>query len=561
MNDFGEVHSMLHNKPLPSSITKNILFADGDIENRIFVVMPVDATMQEKLAIGMYADPLKPIYKTVEDEEFNRLKTHLHQSTNYNETEAEELFNELFELAVSEKASDIHIFSYPNDPHILLRINGELERIQLSKKFTSERLIRLSRAILGSMTGNSSSNKNSFQPALTQNATVEEKKSVEGNRYRLRYQDAELDGDESCIHVTMRLLDLDRDFSNGSLCDLGYEQDQQDLVYEVMMKGGGGIIVVVGATGDGKTTTAATMLGKIATDHQGRKMIITVEDPVEFKIPGVHHTQVQPLGEEKAEKAWERHLSAMMRRDPDFILQGEMRSEMTAKSAAHAALTGHTTMVTLHGNSAFDAFTRMNELGIESSLLSSEGFVKGVIFQRLLPKICPDCSHRISAESDPSEGIRFLIDHNIASRSLMNRLITSYGGFISNIRFRNIEGCPSCRKGLVGRVAVAETLYLDSEVRKYIAEGKIDQARKQWMDQKMSSPILDSEKSIESQYPQHCVGFSAFDHAIKKMLYGLVSPIDVEDKLGVISKSEILSDHTFTGDEVARMTGACERKD
>lgn len=548
----------LEGKEMPPELkTVDLLFGQNGNPQKIKVAHHDALSPQLKYSIRDYARPKTVVYEQVSKIELDNFKRKISKPSS-EVTNTEEWWLRLFNRAAREGASDIHMITYEEDPHVLFRVNGELERVIFDHEVTSEQLVAVARTIYMSMTGGTASNKNTYLPALTQSATLQDTFDDVGRRYRLRYQDAVLNADEKSVHVTLRLLDLDKDFSKGSLKALGYESDQEALVYDVMLKGGGGLVILVGATGDGKTTSAANILGRLATVHNGKKMIITAEDPVEFKIKGVNHTQVDPQrtqsGEtETTEQAWERHLSALMRRDPDFILQGEMRSPTTAKSAAHSALTGHTTLVTLHGNSAFDAFVRMNELGLPHTLLGTEGFIKGIIFQRLLPVLCPHCS--IPMKEHTKDNFKSLIDQGHASESLIKRLVTSFGKHALNVRFRNHDGCDHCRNGIVGREAAAEVLKLDASMCQEIAKGKVDKAREMWKSQRDKAPMIDSDEDLDAYYNQHCVGFTAFDHAVKKMLHGKISPVDVEDRLDVISQGAVMADQTFSGGEVGRLLG------
>lgn len=543
-----QVSQQYESKPTPAQLPDNVFFGRHAGDPSIYVLSHTKLNMMVRLAIDNYLKPHKPLYHLLEESDVERIKTRIsEESTEVSPTDAESMFDELFEIAVEAGASDIHIFTYKDDPHIQLRINGELERIKLSQGMTHQGLKRLCMSIYQSKTGNTGSTKNSYSPNKTQSATVQEKISLSNKRNRLRYQDAELDGDEESIHVTMRLIDLDKNFTELELTDLGYEHDQQVLIQDVMLKGGGGLFILVGATGDGKTTTAATVLGKLVKEHDGRKNIVTVEDPVEFRIPGVRHTQVSAVDSETLQQAWVRHLSAMMRRDPDFILQGEMRTPETAHSACEAALTGHTTLVTLHGNSTFDAFSRLTELGIPLSLLGTSGFLKGIVFQRLMPVLCDKCSIEYAPDLDK---------RGVCSPGLMSRIKMACSSQKHNLRFRNYEGCHHCRKGLKGRTACVEPLRMDHEVRKQIASGQIDAARVEWLSKRGEGAVFDASKSINENYTQHCVGFTAFDHAFKKMLLGMISPVDVEDKLEILTHNIISGDNQIIGEEVQMMTGS-----
>lgn len=545
-----------------------------DHDGNLYVLSSKPVTFAEELRLQESLSKWRPnvdvSIQTVTEHEISVVKASKRVPA-VSDTECDQLLSELLNKAVELKASDIHLYSYRDDPHIQLRINGECERITLSKTLDQEGIRALCRAIYSANTGNSGSTLNGFQPSKTQSATVTERRGVDGHRYALRYQDAELEGDENTVHVTMRVLELDKDFSSMTLMDLGYESDQDAIIFDLMLKGVGGLVLVVGATGDGKTTTCATALGRLAKETNGRKTIITVEDPVEYRIPGVHHTQVRPEkfndgkeGErlESTDEAWERHLAALMRRAPDIILQGEMRTPTTAKSAAHGALSGHKTVVTLHGNGVFDAFTRMIELKLPPTLLGSKGFISGVIFQRLMPSLCPHCSHKMSGFRSSRGDYNALVAAGLASDRLVRRLVQDYSAFLDRVRFRNPDGCDHCRLGLKGRIAVAETLVLDDHQRRLIANGNIDEARAQWISQRNADTRTppDCDRTLEQNYPVgcHAVGFTAFDHAIKKMLYGLISPVDVEDKFGPISQCSVLMDSVIGGDEITALTGMSE---
>ncbi|WP_299194664.1 ATPase, T2SS/T4P/T4SS family [uncultured Amphritea sp.] len=543
-----QVSNQFMSKPMPAQVPGEVFFGHQAGDSSVYVLSQKKLDMMAKLALENYLRPHKAAFHLVGESDVERIKNRIStDKAEVSNTDAESMFDELFDIAVNAGASDIHIFTYKDDPHIQLRINGELERVRLSEGMTHLGLKRLCMSIYQSKTGNTASSKNSYSPTKTQSATVQEKISSCNKRNRLRYQDAELDGDEDSIHVTMRLIDLDKNFTEMELTDLGYEKDQRDLIQDVMLKGGGGLFILVGATGDGKTTTAATILGKLVKEHGGRKNIVTVEDPVEFRIPGVRHTQVTAVDGETTQEAWVRHLAAMMRRDPDYILQGEMRTPDTAHSACEAALTGHTTLVTLHGNSTFDAFSRLVELGVPLSLLGTSGFLKGIVYQRLMPVLCDKCSIKYAPD---------LAQRGMCSPGLMSRINIACSSLKHNLRFRNYEGCEHCRKGLKGRTACIEPLRMDHEVRKQIAEGKIDSARVEWLSKRGEGSVFDAEKTISENYPQHCVGFTAFDHAFKKMLMGMISPVDVEDKLEILTHNMIASDNQIIGEEVRMMTGS-----
>jgi type II secretory ATPase GspE/PulE/Tfp pilus assembly ATPase PilB-like protein len=555
--------NLIRETPLPSDLEGGkVVFGTTGDEGSIYVFHSTELTVSEKFKVRQYCKPYNYgniQFKKCETDELNELSSFdTANSTQLDSTSAEDMFDVMFKAAAAMGASDIHIYSDKRNPRILFRINGELEKYNPTEFLVSAvGLNGLISCVYKSKTDNTSSNKGGHEPAKTQTASVNELWADDGDEYRLRYQDALLNGEKENVHVTLRLLNLDKNFENTTLIDLGYELDQQQMIHDAMVKGSGGLIIIVGATGGGKTTSAATILGKIAKDTAGSKHIVTVESPVEFQVPGVNHTQVQKVDKETEEEAWERHLKALLRRDPDFILQGEMRNESEAKNAVHSALTGHVTMVTLHGNSAFDALHRCKEMGISWSLLSAAGFLKGVIYQTLLPKLCQNCSVRYQDYEDKGE-VAKLVSEGYISNMALGRLTEGYGTFLENVRFRNRDGCKYCHKGVSGRTAVVEILLPDFTIREHIAKGETDKAMQKWIEARGISSVMNSELPLENHYHQHSVGFTAFNHGIKKMLYGEVSPIDVEDKLELLSFSEVLSDGTIMGNEVGTVMGKTE---
>ena len=552
----GNVSWEFKGRPLPDSLkVYNLAFAEEkDHEVDVFHVEPLDMSAKVKLATYIGGEA-KITYKKLDKSEFTSFSSNTDDDDH---TDVEQLWDKIFNDAVAQNASDIHIFSSPSDARILFRIWGSTVTYESDTVISPQMTKRLIRSIYSSLTGDTGSNKNSFSPIRTQSATVLTQKTSDGKRFRLRYQDALLDGDDNNIHATLRLLEQDKDL-NFDLTRLGFELDQQEIAYNSLM-GIGGITIIAGATGDGKTTTAATMLAKIAEKYKGSKNIITIEDPVEFKIPGVNHTQVQQIKKENdqlelVEEAWERHLAALLRRDPDIVLQGEMRTKATAACAVNTALTGHATMVTVHANSTFDALIRCGELGIPNSLLGAPNFIKAIIFQRLIPVVCQHCSAKYAEYKDNETD---LIDKGYTTQPVLNRLKRAYEGFLDMVRFRNHKGCPKCLNGISGQEAAVEVLKMDSEIRQKVAVGNYESAKKDWIGARGVSQVMDFEESLDSYYKQHSVGFTAFDHAIKKMLHGKFSPEDVEDKLQPISEGKIMSDGTLSGHEVNELTGQGE---
>jgi type II secretory ATPase GspE/PulE/Tfp pilus assembly ATPase PilB-like protein len=204
-----------------------------------------------------------------------------------------------------------------------------------------------------------------------------------------------------------------------------------------------GMILVTGPTGSGKTTTLYAALERI---NSPEKKIITIEDPVEYRLAGVTQMQVKPtIG-----LTFARGLRHIVRQDPDVVLVGEIRDRETAEIAVHAALTGHLVFSTLHTNDAAGAITRLLEMGIEDFLLASA--VMGVQAQRLVRLICPECRVPLPPEDVPPE-IRAAFYGTMPE--------TLYIG----------QGCPACAEtGYQGRSGIYELLLVDEPIRQLILQ-------------------------------------------------------------------------------------------
>ncbi|HZK81946.1 MAG TPA: GspE/PulE family protein, partial [Humisphaera sp.] len=203
-----------------------------------------------------------------------------------------------------------------------------------------------------------------------------------------------------------------------------------------------GLILVTGPTGSGKTTTLYAALQEI-NSHE--KNIITLEDPIEYRLAGISQTQVS----DKKGMTFASGLRSVLRQDPDIIMIGEIRDHETAVMAIQSALTGHLVFSTLHTNDAASAVARLLDLGIEPYLLASS--LIGVLAQRLLRRICPECG-----ASAPADDIARLLPDAQAVNTTSVVVAT---------------GCPACRQtGYRGRLGIFELLLVDEAIRRHIQE-------------------------------------------------------------------------------------------
>lgn len=268
--------------------------------------------------------------------------------------------------------------------------------------------------------------------------------------------------------VVMRL--LDKSTVRMSLSDLGMSADRL-RIFSDMIKAPNGIILVTGPTGSGKTTTLYAALTAINNVDIN---IITVEDPIEYRIPGIGQVQVNP----KIDLTFASGLRSIVRQDPDVILIGEIRDFETAEIAIQSALTGHLVFSTVHTNDAASTITRLRDMGVESFLIASA--VNAILAQRLVRIICPSCKETYTP--DPVELERIGLTHDIIG----NREI-----------FRG-KGCEECHQtGYQGRCGIHEFLVVDDAVKSMILKTSDSSELKQYVRaQGMKSLVQDGAEKV-----------------------------------------------------------------
>jgi general secretion pathway protein E len=338
------------------------------------------------------------------------------------------LVNTLLFRAVKQKASDIHVEPFERELLIRFRINGILYDIMRPPK-------RAQNAIISRV---------KIMSALN----IAEKRLPQDGRIRIKIAGKDVDIRVSTIptshgeSVVMRLLDTSSVLL--ALETLGLVGTNLDVVKSLINRKNG-IVLVTGPTGSGKTTTLYSCLSKL-NSHELK--IITVEDPVEYQLPGVNQMQVNP----RIELTFASGLRAFLRQDPDVIMVGEIRDKETAEIAIQASLTGHLVFSTLHTNDACSSITRLVDMGVEPFLVSSS--VVGILAQRLVRTVCRDCARRYT----PDE--KELAEIGLTLEDLKGRQI-----------FRPI-GCPNCMEtGYSGRTGIHEILMVTDEVRAELMKG------------------------------------------------------------------------------------------
>ena len=331
------------------------------------------------------------------------------------------LVNSIVKHAVKAKASDIHIEPFENKVRVRFRIDGELQEIMSPAKSTHSAIITRIK-IMGKM--------NIAERRIPQDGRVET--PIDGREVDLRISVLPTVFGEK---IVIRL--LDRSSFLLSKAQLGFT-DINLSRFDGILKNPNGIILVTGPTGSGKTTTLYTVLREF---NSISKNIITVEDPVEYKLEGINQVQVNT----KSGLTFAQGLRAILRQDPDIIMIGEIRDAETAQIAVRAAITGHVVISTMHTNDATSTVARLLDMGIEPYLITSS--VVGVVNQRLIRKICDNCKTKY-----------------IASESEKKIL-----GVNDNITLLKGNGCSKCyNTGYRGRTGIHEIMNMTKEVKALI---------------------------------------------------------------------------------------------
>jgi general secretion pathway protein E len=276
------------------------------------------------------------------------------------------MLNALLTQAARDGASDIHIEPFERNSSVRFRVDGTLrEVVQAHRALHAALISRLK---------------------IMADLDISEKRLPQDGRISLRIGTRAVDVRVSTLpsahgeRAVLRLLDKSQD--QRSLEAVGMQGDVLQR-FESLIAQPHGIILVTGPTGSGKSTTLYASLGRL---DAARQNIMTVEDPIEYELPGVGQTQVNP----KIDLTFAKALRAILRQDPDVIMIGEIRDFETAQIAIQASLTGHLVLATLHTNDSASAVTRLIDMGVEPFLLSSS--LRGVLAQRLVRKTCRSCA-------------------------------------------------------------------------------------------------------------------------------------------------------------------------
>ncbi len=340
------------------------------------------------------------------------------------------LINAILSQAVREQASDIHIETFEDRLSVRYRIDGVLTEVLSPKRMLAPLLVSRLKVMA--------------------RLDIAEKRVPQDGRITVKIAGHSVDIRMSTIpsahgeRVVLRLLDT-------AAGQLQLEQlamnDQVLTAYRKYLHSPHGIILVTGPTGSGKTTTLYAGLSQI---NETTRNILTIEDPIEYMLPGIGQTQVNT----KVDMTFARGLRAILRQDPDVVMVGEIRDLETAEIAVQASLTGHLVLSTLHTNTAIGAITRLKDMGVETFLLSSS--LLAVMSQRLVRLLCRGC--REAYQAGPAE------------RDILGL------GDAEAVTLYRARGCDRCNySGFRGRTGIYELIEIDDAMRGMIYAGASEQ--------------------------------------------------------------------------------------
>jgi general secretion pathway protein E len=340
------------------------------------------------------------------------------------------LINAILSQAVKEQASDIHIETFEERLSVRYRVDGVLNEVLSPKRMLAPLLVSRLKVMA--------------------KLDIAEKRVPQDGRISVRIAGHGIDIRMSTIpsaygeRVVLRL--LDKQAGQLNLNELRMNE-QVSLAYRSALASPHGIILVTGPTGSGKTTTLYAGLSSI---NETSRNILTIEDPVEYMLPGVGQTQVNP----KVDMTFARGLRAILRQDPDIVMVGEIRDLETAEIAVQASLTGHLVLSTLHTNTAIGAVTRLQDMGVEPFLLSSS--LLAVMAQRLVRLLCLECRESYRPTDVECERL---------------------GITDPNVHLYRAAGCEHCNfTGYRGRTGIYELIEIGEDLREAIHTGEGEQA-------------------------------------------------------------------------------------
>lgn len=340
------------------------------------------------------------------------------------EKNIDKFVRELFATAIEKRASDIHIEPFETSCKIRLRVDGLLNELIKIGRADYEKLVTKIKLMSG--------------------MDISEKRRPQDSNLKVDYFE-DIDFRVSSLNtvngekLVLRILSMDEFRKTSTL--LGFS-DNSIMKLDEVLRNRDGMIIFSGPTGSGKSTSLYSLLNKLNT---GSENIVTVEDPVEYKIPGINQVSVN----EKIGLDFSKILRSILRQDPDIIMIGEVRDNETAQIAIRAAITGHLVLTTLHTKDAISSIVRLRDLGIEDYLIRSA--LSLLASQRLVRKLC---SCKVKSKMTDKE----------------YEFVSHFRSIPRNYEIYRPKGCDRCNNGYLGREAVEEVIVIDREFREILRD-------------------------------------------------------------------------------------------
>ncbi len=416
--------------------TAIIEFLEKKTGKKIILTLADPSEIKKSIDLS-YAHGLSPEVKEALKEFKEEKKTEMTEvkATTIHEAPIAKIVSTILEFSVKSRASDIHIEPLETKTQVRYRIDGMLhEKLSLPKSIHDALVSRIK---------------------ILSELKIDEKRVPQDGRFSFKIGDEEVDLRVSTLptvhgeKVVMRL--LKKTGGIPSLIDLGLRGPQLKDLEEAINKPYG-IILVTGPTGSGKTTTLYSVLSKL---NKPTVNIVTLEDPVEYQIPGINQVQINPA----AGLTFATGLRAFLRQDPNIILVGEIRDRETTQLAIQAALTGHLVFSTLHTNDSATAIPRLIDLGGEPFLIAS--VLNAVVAQRICRRVCGGCKITYEPSLEIQENIKKILGGLLPKPYLEGKQLLLAKG----------EGCSECNNtGYLGRIAIFEILKVTPAINKMILQ-------------------------------------------------------------------------------------------
>lgn len=443
----------------------------------------------------------------------------------------EEEFSRLMEIAYEAKATDVHFFRRKESCQIRFRVYGELVDYEEWHIDRADEMLSVAFSSQGEGGKDShwkkeQSQRRRIQIPISNYVTLD-----------CRYEHAP--GDAGSYHAVIRLMPNDkREVTKViDLESLGFTSGQAKLLRTGVMKASGAVLIA-GPTGSGKSTTMAALIKWLHHVNNGKLNILTVESPIERELPAFQVTVSED--EDGQRDNFAEAIKSTLRRDPDFLMVGEIRDPASAAALVNGVQTGHPVLTTVHAQSALEIVERMAGPGmnVPAQTLASPSFISALCYQMLLPKLDESSKIRVTKQN-----MKELLGPDLTTRVL--EVCPNVDE--ANIHIRGNSN-PQYPEGISGMTICAEVVTPDYKMREHFRNLEITEALAHWR-RAGEQHRRTQGKRLESQV----VGFSALDHAIAKMLKGLIDPRDVELHFGLINMQNIMRDGVFEEDEATEL--------